>query len=125
MAPDLSEERINLGTYHALINNRGQGPAGTSVGTSIIGLLLERNIFVFLGRLIGKGKMKEKDKKESKRGVVFHAIKDGKQWFAILSCIMDEFVHRVWCNHLDGVAAGGKHTGASADSPLLASVTGC
>lgn len=50
LAPGLSEERINLGTYHApLIKNRGLDLAGTPVGVSIIAPLLERTSLSFWG----------------------------------------------------------------------------
>ena len=91
LAPGLSEERINLGTYHVpLIKTRGWGPSWDTCGHFHHRSFTGEDHLCLSGEDDWEGK--KKNKKERKREVVFHGIKDGNQWFATLFSGVDEFV---------------------------------
>lgn len=92
LAPSLSEERINLGTYHApLIKKKGRG---WPLSWDTCGHF---HLKSFTGEdrlcLSGKADREEKEeKKERKREVVFLVSKDGNRFVCHRACSVDEFV---------------------------------
>lgn len=83
LATGLSEERVDLGTYHPpLIKTRGWEPSWDTCGHFNHGSLAGEDHL----RLSGEAgwDIQKKEKTKRKIEAVFHGVKDGNQWFATL-----------------------------------------